>query len=394
MKVPKDKFCISRRRLAALGCLFGTLIGSWSGDAAEIPKLTPDGYTIPQPGRHFVFPRDHGSHPELAIEWWYITGHLSTSNQTQFGFQATFFRRSLVPPSATNHSPSAAFGDDQLYLAHMALVNKTTGKFIYQERLNRAGWDATAATNTMDVRNGNWSLRQLPQISGSPEMFQLQASVGADTTFELQLTAKKPLVIFGTNGVSRKAADPSASSHYLTFPRLAAGGTLTLAETNLPVTGEAWMDHEFGSSQLGADQVGWDWLSLQLFDGRELMAYRMRRGDDSTDPFSTVAWIDAAGEVRQTGPDKFKWATLKNWRSPKSGADYPSLVRLEAMNPAKGKTEVFFVQPFTADQELTGKVGGVGYWEGACRVMNENKKEIGRAYMELTGYSKSLKGRF
>jgi predicted secreted hydrolase len=394
MKIPKAKFCISASRLAALGCWFVTLMGAWSGDAAEIPKLTPDGYALPQPGRHFVFPRDHGSHPEFGIEWWYITGHLSATNQAQFGFQATFFRRALVPPSGTNHSPSAAFGNDELYLAHMALVNKTSGEFIYQERLNRAGWDAAAATNTMDVRNGNWSLRLLPQISGSPETFQLQASVGADASFELQLTAKKPLVIFGTNGVSRKAADPGASSHYLTFPRLAATGRLALGETNRSVTGEAWMDHEFSSSQLGAGQVGWDWLSLQLFDGRELMAYRMRRSDDSTDPFSTVAWIDTTGQVRQIGPDQFKWTTLEHWRSPKSGADYPSLVRLEAMNPTKEKTEIFFVQPFTANQELTGKVGGVGYWEGACRVLNENKKEIGRAYMELTGYSKSLKGKF
>ena len=222
----------------------------------------------------------------------------------------------------------------------------------------------------------------------------MQAGVGAEAAYELQLTARTPLVIFGTNGVSRKAADPGAASHYLTFPRLAVAGALTLGDTNLPVTGEAWMDHEFSSSQLGAGQVGWDWLSLQLFDGREVMAYRMRRRDGSTDPFSTVAWIDAQGGVRQVGPAEFKWTILDHWHSPKSGADYPSRVRLEAVNPATEKTEIFIVQPFVADHELTGQVGGVGYWEGASRVLDANRKEIGRAYMELTGYSHSLKGRF
>lgn len=362
--------------------------------AAENSVLTADGYAIPQPERHFIFPRDHGSHPDFAIEWWYITGHLTATNEAQFGFQATFFRRALMPPGNTNHSPSATFGNGQIYLAHMALVNKTTGEFRYQERLNRDGWDAASSTNTLDVRNGNWSLRLAPEKSGPPEVFQLQATIGADIAFTFALTPKKPLVIFGTNGVSRKAADQSTLSHYLTFPRLATTGTLTLGETNLAVTGEAWMDHEFSSSQLGAGQIGWDWLSLQLSDGRELMAYRMRRKDGSTDPFSTVAWIDRQGQVRQTGPEQFEWTVLKHWRSSKTDSDYPSLVQLKAINPTTGQPEIFIVQPFVADQELTGKVGGVAYWEGACRVLDENQKEIGRAYMELTGYGQSLKGKF
>ena len=362
--------------------------------AAELPITTAEGYAVPQYGKQFVFPRDHGSHPDFAIEWWYITGHLFATNGAQFGFQATFFRRALMPPGATNHSTSAAFGNDQIYLAHMALVDKTSGKFIYQEKLNRAGWDADSSTNTLDVHNGNWSLRLAPKKIGGRDIFELQGSVGADAAFVLNLWPKKPMVIFGTNGVSRKAADVQASSHYLTFPRLAVAGTLTLDETNLTVTGEAWMDHEFSSSQLGAGQVGWDWLSLQLFDGRELMAYRMRRSDGSTDPFSTVAWIDAQSIVRQIGPDKFSWIILQHWRSPKSGSKYPSLVELSAENLVTSKTENFIIQPFTADQELVGRVGGVGYWEGACRVLDENKKEIGRAYMELTGYAASLKGKF
>ncbi len=376
--------CVLLLALAFLGC----------SHAAEISATTADGYSIPQFGKQFSFPRDHGSHPDFAIEWWYITGHLFATNDAQFGFQATFFRRALVPPGATNHSSSAAFGNDQIYLAHMALVDKTSGKFIYQEKLNRAGWDAASSTNTLDVQNGNWSLRLAPEKSAGREIFKLQGTVDSDAAFVLDLSPKKPMVVFGTNGVSRKAEDFKASSHYLTFPRLAVAGRLTVNETNLAVTGEAWMDHEFSSSQLGAGQVGWDWLSLQLFDGRELMAYRMRRSDGTTDPFSTVAWVDGQSVVRQTGPDKFSWKTLQHWRSPKSNSEYPSLVELSAENPVTGKTENFIVQPFVADQELVGKVGGVGYWEGACRVLDENKKEIGRAYMELTGYAESLKGKF
>jgi predicted secreted hydrolase len=364
--------------------------------AADIPQFTPDGFAIPQPGRHFVFPRDYGSHPAFAIEWWYVTGHLFTKNNQRFGFQATFFRRALKPPGDTNRPVSSAFGNDQLFLAHMALTDINARQFHYQERLNRDGWDAFAATNTTDVRNGNWSLRRLSKESKATtgNVFELHGSIGANIAFALDLTARTPLVIFGTNGVSRKAADPTASSHYLTFPRLATGGMLTLGDSNLMVTGEAWMDHEFSSSQLGAGQVGWDWLSLQLFDGRELMAYRMRQADGSTDPFSTVAWIDRDGKVRQIGPQEFHWTALKHWHSSKTGADYPSLVRLTATNPATDKPEVFIIQPEVSDQELANPGGGVAYWEGSCRVLDENKKAIGRAYMELTGYGESLKGKF
>ena len=154
------------------------------------------------------------------------------------------------------------------------------------------------------------------------------------------------------------------------------------------------MDHEFSSSQIGQGQVGWDWLCLQLNDGREIMAYRMRRADDTTDPFSTVAWVDRNGTVRQVGPAQFQWTTLDHWRSPHTGAVYPSGVRLAAENPETGKAEAFTIEPLVADQELNGKLGGVAYWEGACRILNDKKEVIGRAYLELTGYSKTLKGQF
>jgi len=369
---------------------------SFGGHASEGGLTTTDGFAVPQPGRRFVFPRDHGSHPEFSVEWWYITGHLFTTNQEQFGFQATFFRRSLASEGGSAGSSNALFGTDQIYLAHMALVNIGSGMFRHQERLNRSGWDANSSQITLDVFNGNWSLRFAPANSNtiSRDLMELRYTLGGDISVRLDLTPKKSLVVFGTNGVSRKAAEPTASSHYLTFPRLSISGNLIQNGKAKAVSGEAWMDHEMSSSQLGAGQVGWDWLSLQLFDGREIMAYRMRRADGSTDPYSTVAWVDTNGLVSHIGPDQFKWVAMEHWRSPKTSAEYPSKVQLEAVNPVSGRTEIFVIQPLVADQELTGKVGGVAYWEGACSILDQTGKLIGRAYMELTGYNNSLKGKF
>ena len=113
--------------------------------AAEVPKQTPEGFAVPQPGTRFTFPRDHGSHPDFALEWWYLTGHLYETNGARYGFQATFFRRAS-PRSTAPSAATPGFGDDQLYLAHMALLDAQTGEFRHQERLNRAGWDADDAT--------------------------------------------------------------------------------------------------------------------------------------------------------------------------------------------------------------------------------------------------------
>lgn len=380
-----------------MGCLFGliSVLAGWGIPAAENePAGTIGGFAVAQPGRSFQFPRDHGSHPEFALEWWYLTGHLLETNGAQHGFQATFFRRagphSLDAPSAA----SASFGDGQLFLAHMALLETGTGRFRHQERLNREGWDAQASTHTLEVRNGNWSLRLSPGTAGrfGPEL-ELRGGIGAAVSFVLQLAPQKPLVVFGTNGVSRKAAEPTAASHYLTFSRLKVNGELTLEGTARPVTGEAWMDHEFSSSQLGAGQVGWDWASVQLQDGREVMAYRMRREDGSTDPFSTLAWIDRNGGVKQFGPEEFQWIPEGEWKSPKSGATYPTRVRLVTRDPEIGRELVLHLEPLAAAQELTGAIGNIPYWEGACRVRDADGREIGRAFLELTGYAGTMQGR-
>ena len=379
-------------KLPALLCVFCVLCGQ-SIRSAEPPLLTSDGFRVPQPAPSFDFPRDHGSHPDYKIEWWYLTGHLLTDEKPvrRFGFQATFFRAAAPREVAARPAPaSAAFGHDQIYLAHMALIDVSTGRFLHQERLNRAGWDAAASTETLDVRNGDWSLRLGdPAALPGKETLVLAGGIRADARFVLTLTPAKPLVRFGDAGYSRKGAAPTAASYYLTFPRLAVTGSLALdGATPIPVTGQAWMDHEYSSSQLDEAQVGWDWLSAQLHDGRELMFYALRRRDGSLDPASTLTWIDREGRLAKT---PYRWEPLTIWRSPRTGANYPQRIRLTTTDPATGREAVFIVSPFAPDQELGGSLGGVTYWEGACRLLDADAAtEVGSAYLELTGYDRPV----
>jgi len=332
-------------------------------------------FAVPQPGYTFAFPRDHGSHPAFKLEWWYVTGHLFDAERRRFGFQATFFRQ------------AAPDGQSQIYLAHMALVDPAKGTFLHQERLNRAGWDADAAEGTLAVRNGPWSLGI---SSDAPLALTLKGGIRNDARFILTMRPQKPLTIFGENSVSRKGADSTAASYYLTFTRLAVEGELTVgAEPTAKVTGEAWMDHEISSSQLSPQQVGWDWLSVQLKDEpRELMLYRLRLADGTADPASTLQWVDRAGRAQKSG---FTWKVLGEWTSPATGATYPARVELTTPDPQTGKTRTFLIEPLLPNQELTGELSGIPYWEGACRVSDLDGKEIGSAYMELTGYAEALK---
>lgn len=354
--------------LALAGC------AAWAREVEPLATITPEGFAVPQPGRGFEFPRDHGSHPEFKIEWWYLTGHLFAGDGARrFGYQATFFRQA---------SPDGA---RQIYLAHMALTDVNGARFFHQARLNRAGWDAHASTETLDLRNGPWTLTM---TGPATETMELRGGVRAEAAFALTLTPAKPLVFFGEDGVSRKGAGPTAASHYLTFTRLRTEGTLTLGDETLAVTGETWMDHEISSSQLDEEQVGWDWVSVHFEDGRELMLYRLRLKDGAADPASTLTWVDAPGATRKA---EFAWEPLTRWRSPRSGAEYPARIRLTTTDPADGRERVLLIEPLLADQELDGDRDGIAYWEGACRVRDESTgRVVGSAYMELTGYAKPL----
>jgi predicted secreted hydrolase len=351
-----------------------------------LAERTADGFLVPQTGRTFEFPKDHGSHPGFKVEWWYVTGHLfEVGTGERFGFQATFFRRAGAPPGEKVRK-SGAFGSDQLFLFHAALLEVRTGKFLHAERLSRVGWDASSAEDTLDVQlNGN----RLFLDPAQPETFHLDTRIRNDARLQLTLRPRKPLVVFGEDGVSRKGDSPEAASWYLTFPRLAAEGRLQYGGKEFTLGGEAWMDHEISSSQLTQEQTGWDWAGIQFEDGREIMVYRLRRKDGSTDPASALYWVDAAGKTVRFGSEAFRWEGAAQWRSPRSGASYPLPVRLSVPDPATGESTEFFLEPLGADQELGDSASGIPYWEGACRVKS-NGRVVGSAYVELTGYAGSL----
>ena len=388
----RGNHCMGRLLLLAVVAGVGWF-GARGQDFAPPPR-TPDGFLVPQPGRRFEWPRDHGRHDGFKIEWWYVTGQLTAEDGRELGYQLTFFRNAgPTPGGGMGAAQPSLFAHAPLHLAHCAVVDVASGRFLHESRINREGWDAGASAETLKVHNGWWRLERTTSGPG-PETMDLRAGVRGEASLELRLVAEKPVVVFGTNGVSRKGRDPTAASHYLTFTRLRTEGTARVGGASARVQGVSWMDHEFSSSQLEAGQSGWDWACVILDDGTEIMAYRMRREDGGTDPFSTLAWVGSDATPRHVGPDRFQWEVTGRWTSGVTGARYPNRVRLTAPAFQGTGTRALSLEPLLDAQEIVDPLGGVAYWEGACRVRDESGKVVGRAYLELAGYVGRLRDKF
>lgn len=328
------------------------------------------------PGYQFRFPQDHHAHPEFRTEWWYLTGHLKAAGGERFGYQLTFFRTALK-------GAAGAESARQVYFAHFALGELGRSRFRCFEQMSRGGLGvAGAATDTFKVWNGDWLL----EGGQGPERLE---AVTPEVSLQLALRPLKPPAVHGQEGVSRKGEGRGHASHYYSLSRMSAQGTLVVEGRRLEVSGSSWMDHEFSSDQLGPDQVGWDWFSVQLEDGWDLMLYIMRLKDGSADAASSGTLINPGGRATHLRIEEFRVEPLGEWPSPRSGATYPSGWRLTL--PGRGLSLV--VSPELKDQELVTRRSRITYWEGACQVegSHQGRKVAGQAFVELTGYAGRLR---
>ena len=363
-------------RLAA--ALLLLLAASGSGAAADWAQAVGQ--------RNWSFPRDHGAHPEYRTEWWYFTGNLQDDAGKRYGYQLTFFRQGLRLEARLPENPWSV---RDVYLAHFAVTDAASGTFRFSERTSRAGPGlAGARAETLDAWLLDWSAR----------MEQGQVLLKArtpDIELSLRLTPRKPIVLHGRDGLSAKGPKPGQASYYASFTDLETRGTLRTSPggEGIPVTGTSWFDQEFGSNQLSVEQAGWDWLSLHLTDGRDLMVYRIRRADGSLEPASSGTLVESDGRSRNLPLADLRLEVLDHWKSPHTQARYPSRWRLSV--PSAGIE--LALEPWVADQELVTEAStGVTYWEGAVggKGRSGGRDVTCEGYVELTGYGGRIGGLF
>src|SRR5262245_20119051 len=248
-------------------------------------------YPEVKPSPQFVFPRDHGAHPEYRVEWWYVTGWLEAAAGAH-GFQITFFR---VRPEESSNNPSQ-FNPRQILFAHAALSDPKRGRLLHDERAARAGFSlAHAELDRTGVWIDDWRL----ELDGR----RYQAKIAA-RDFELDFTLfAQQLVLQGEGGFSRKGHRPTEASYYYSRPQLHVVGKLNGRD----IEGEAWLDHEWSSAYMAPEASGWDWCGINLADGRSLMGFQMRGRN---------------GGVHYAMPG-VSFKPLRTWKSPRTGVEYP-----------------------------------------------------------------------
>lgn len=322
-----------------------------------------DGFAVPQRGQPLSFPRDHGAHPEFRIEWWYLTATLTGPDGTDYGAQWTLFRSALAPESGLGwESP-------QLWLGHAALT--TPEAHHVAERLGRGGiGQAGVAAAPFEAWIDDWQMvSRAPEGADAMDTMQVTAS-GTGFAYDLGLQASGPLVAQGDRGYSVKSAAGQAS-YYYSQPFYEVAGTVTDGGRVIPVTGKAWLDREWSSQLLAADQTGWDWFSLMFDDGARLMGFRLR---DAGEGYTSATWIAADGMPTPMAPGALKVTPLRAARV--AGRDVPVEWRVELPDMGLDVTTA----PLNEQAWMETLVP---YWEGPITITGTHG---GRGYLEMTGY--------
>ena len=379
------------------------------------------GYARAREPRPFVFPEDHGPHPAFRTEWWYVTANLEDEEGRRFGTQFTLFRNALAPESGADGRGSgnetgsggdaggSGAGSDtlvrrasswatrQVYMGHFAVTDVEGGGFHEAERFTRAA-NGLAGGQAVPLRIwlDDWSLSGGGgSAEADPEagpVFPLRVRAREEAVaVDLALVPARPHVLQGDRGLSQKGPEPGNASFYYSFTRLRAEGTVEVDGRVHRVTGLAWLDREWSTSALSEGQEGWDWFALQLSDGRDLMVYRLRGPEGSTDPLSQGVVVAPDGASRHLSRDDFRVTPTDTWTSPLDGTTYPSGWEVEV--PGEGLR--LRITPVLRDQELNV---AVRYWEGAVDVTELDpgpgpRGVTGRGYVELTGYGTPVSGR-
>jgi predicted secreted hydrolase len=338
-----------------------------------LSEQTDHGFAKVNQPRAFSFPSDHAAHPEYRIEWWYLTGNLTAETGDEFGYQITFFRTALQsnPPQRQSN-----WASNQLWMAHLAVSDIKQQKHYQAQRLSRGALGlAGIQQQPFKIWLEDW---QIVTAENGEFPWHIQAK---DQQFSIDLTVSplKPVVLQGEQGLSQKSAEPGNASYYYSFTRLQTSGTVSAADKEYQVNGLSWLDREWSSSALGKNQSGWDWFSLQLNNGEELMYYQLRDKAGNSHQHSQGKWVKTSGETINLTNKDIELKVIDYWHAD-TGKNYPISWKLHIPQLSQD----LIIKAAIKDQLMRTSIR---YWEGVVRVYHSNSLElIGQGYLEMTGY--------
>ncbi len=325
------------------------------------------------PGNAVELPSHFFHQKKYRVQWWYFTGHLYDEAGREFGYELTFFAAGVqLRPYRSR------FGINTIYFSHFAISDVAGNKFHHYSNSDAGAFGFTGAD---DRRLHVWVDKA--SLEGTSERMHIKAEAEA-TAIDLILVPSKRVILNGDRGYSRKSEEsPLIASLYFSFTDLQTSGMLKLGDQLFAVKGKSWFDREISSRGLTKNETGWDWFSLQLDDGREIMLYIIREKNGTTGAYSSGTFVQKDGSYRHLTAADFRVDVKSRHTSGETGTDYPS--KWEVFIPSE-KLKLL-ITPLVAEQEFpAGEAMGNAYWEGTCRIEGNAK---GRAYVEMTGYQKT-----
>jgi predicted secreted hydrolase len=343
--------------VAAL-CAVRAFAGGFAGLGEEAA-----GFAEVVPGKAITFPEDHGAHPDFRIEWWYVTANLKDAAGTAYGVQWTLFRQALAPGAQRE-----GWANQQVWMGHAAVT--TAGAHRFAETLARGGIGQAGVTAApFKAWIDDWSFASVEGAEGLAAT--TLSAKGADFSYALSLASTRAPVLQGDRGYSRKS-ERGQASYYYSQPFFEVSGTLTVAGRAVDVTGQAWMDREWSSQPLAADQKGWDWFSLHLPGGEKLMLFQLR--NDKGGKFRSGSWIGADGTAAPLASDDIVL-------TPGEAHDVAGR-RLPVTWTVEVRSRGFKIATTPLNRESW--MGTIfPYWEGPIRFQGSH---AGVGYLEMTGY--------
>ena len=395
-----------------------------------------DSFTPVQRDYIVELPRDHKSHPNFQLEWWYLTFVLSAEDGQEFGLQYTLFRFNTelnAPPSVKVNAENSAevnannhiaknWSNGQQWMGHASL--HTAEQHYFEERFASGGvgnayvnqqpfttviddwaWKAAQA----EVQTGAESKAMFPSVlkvafgqSSTHHPVRINGKIpttAADSLSELNdapsvsavkvslnLDTYGPFIKQGDNGYSKKTQDERLRSYYYSQPFINAKGTLNIEGNSVRVTGKGWFDHEWTSHLANSEAMGWDWFSLHLDDGSKLMAFRMHAMNENmknstskhSEIFTTASYIAKNGtketiEQANVSITPTAYETINEGESPRS---VPTAWRIQIPE----KDIDLSIRPFKESQWNNSLFP---YYEGRVEIKGSHS---GSGFMELTGY--------
>lgn len=355
-------------------------------------EVADTGYLRATSPRQFEFPADHGAHPGYRTEWWYLTATMADAQGHEYGLQFTLFRQALTP---------APFGPGpwqtgEAYLGHLAVTDVTAQRHFEAERLVRGHPQlaGVGVSEGLSVHIDDWTLEQKTAADWTVGLRARHPGDAHTAAFgvDVEVIQQQAIVLQGQRGLSLKSAD--GGSYYYSMPRLALQGSLQFSDREVPVSGLAWLDREWSTSVLPDAVAGWDWFALQLHDGRSVMAFRLRRHDGRRDAYDHGVMVSAAARrrgvigagdpgVRVLTRDDYELQPQAFWRDER-GIDWPVGWTLRIFGDgAQSAAETLHIRALVNNQVMDT---AILYWEGIIGVADDQGNDLGRGYMELTGY--------